>query len=358
MIASAYQLDFATMFCGNDENVSLDRQAFILFHPDDHAEDLELIVRWLLIHHVEVYTLRVDGAWDHFKSRILKGETGVIIAHPTFKRFWCIPDFGKVLLKNVRVWSVGFQRAVDSEPQYGCIEMFPHGGMIYITDDVFEKEPLKALEMIALFIRKIDQCKSVPGPANPEHFVNDRCLLWRLAVRPELMRALWDWCDAHGEEIDAGEPAAQARAQLYMLLSESHYIEQDVPGEWVLQPDDFWPIISERQEVSEVYFQALRHGQKYANETQVELFAGTVIDYRRDYRHFSIVHTEPAKVDWQSRWHNIDEVMTPDEYIAYMRQGNRFEFYIPEDTESAESEKDILPMSSSAPMDISSPETV
>jgi chromo domain-containing protein 1 len=355
MIGGACRLEFRNVFCSNsDETMYLDRRAFLLFHPDDHAEELEVIVRWLLMHHVEVYTLHVDGAWDHFQCKISEGGSGVIMAHPTYKRFWTIPKFGQVLRSNVRVWSVGSQYAAECDQQlsatgvpvrYDCIEIFPHGGIIYITDDVFEKEPALAFMIIALFIQKVDQCGSVPGPLDLWKFVNDRCLLWRLAVRPELIQATWDWCEAHAAEIDAGEPAAQARAHLYRLLTESHYIEQDCPGEWTKRPDDYWPIISERREVSEAYFKALQHGQEQANDLQVEQFAGTVIDLRRDYRHFSVVHTEPSKVDWQSRWHNIDEVMTPEQCIEYLEQpahGNRFEFYIQDSSDLSEGEWDIV----------------
>ena len=370
LIGDACRLDIERIFCSNiDETVRLDRRAFLLFHPEDHAEEHELIVRWLLMHHVEVYTLLVDGAWDHFESKILGGGSGVIMAHPTFKRFWSIPDFGQVLLKNIRVWSVGWQYGAEWDQQlsitgvparYDCIEIFPHGGIIYITDDVFEKEPALAFAIIALFIRKIDQCGSVPGPADPSKFVNDRCLLWRLAVRPELMQATWDWCEAHSAEIDAQEPAAQARAQLYRLLTESQYIEQDCPGAWALRPDDYYPIISERREVSDGYFQALQQSQEKANDAQVEMFAGTVIDLRRDYRHFSVVHTEPSKVDWQSRWNNIDEVMTPEQCIEYLQrkigQENRFEFFIQPSTEvSSDGDWDMVSDSQSlASMDTSS----
>jgi hypothetical protein len=62
----------------NSDAIS-DRRAFVLFHPEDHMEELELITRWLLMHHVEVYSFWSDGAWKHFKEQIAKGGTGVII---------------------------------------------------------------------------------------------------------------------------------------------------------------------------------------------------------------------------------------------------------------------------------------
>lgn len=72
-IEQACTLDFTDMF------KSVDRKAFLLFHPEEHAEELDIIMRWLLMHHVEVGNAWYDGSWDYFKHQILKGGSGVII---------------------------------------------------------------------------------------------------------------------------------------------------------------------------------------------------------------------------------------------------------------------------------------
>lgn len=217
-IEKTLKLDFSKMFVYNNDQFSdttLERCAFLLFHPEEHMEELELITRWLLLHHVKLYSFRSDGAWDHFKRQITVGRTGTIIAHPNFEHWADIPDFGEVLKGKVRVWSVGLQEELEFDPQvstfepemrYDCIEIFPHGGIIYITDDVFLKEPQKALGIFELFFEKIKQCRRVAGPIDPWKRVDDGCLLWRIAVRPELMQDLYDKSVKHEAEIEARDP--------------------------------------------------------------------------------------------------------------------------------------------------------
>lgn len=79
-IENACNLHFATIFCSNlDKNVYLDRRAFLVFHPQDHMEETELITRWLLMHHVEVCGLWIDGSWNYFKQALLDGASGVVL---------------------------------------------------------------------------------------------------------------------------------------------------------------------------------------------------------------------------------------------------------------------------------------
>lgn len=94
-------------------------------------------------------------------------------------------------------------------PQQDCIEIFPRGGVIYITDEVFEQKPIEALRLVAAFVRQVDICRTVLGPVDPWKHVNDGCLLWRLAVRPGLMQTIYDWCIKHEAEVEAKDPAAQ-----------------------------------------------------------------------------------------------------------------------------------------------------
>jgi chromo domain-containing protein 1 len=106
-----------------------------------------------------------------------------------------------VLQKKIRLWSIGHQEAYEYDPamstspptyRFDRIEIFPHGGMIYITDDVFEQQPQQALRLIELFFVKIERCRQVDGPVDPWKRVDDGCLLWRLGVRPELMQSIYD----------------------------------------------------------------------------------------------------------------------------------------------------------------------
>jgi len=67
-IAQIYNLDLNEMFLVPGGENMLEHRAMLLYHPEEHSEDLELITRWLLMHNVEVGSLWYDGAWSHFRE--------------------------------------------------------------------------------------------------------------------------------------------------------------------------------------------------------------------------------------------------------------------------------------------------
>ena len=125
-----------------------------------------------------------------------------------------LPSFGKLLTQDVRVWSVGVQPpwyevGVGPEPtemERNRINIFPHGGFIYITDDVFHHTPQLALKIISLFFDKIELLRKLDSPVLPWLEVPDAFLIWRICVRPELMDYLYQKCNDNEAEIAAENP--------------------------------------------------------------------------------------------------------------------------------------------------------
>lgn len=82
--------------------------------------------------------------------------------------------------------------------------------------------------------------------------------------------------------------------------------------------------------IEDYYYSALGRSQHEANTKMVEFYAGVAVELRDYYRHYFVVHTDPAAVDWQNTYKNIDEVMTPEAFIECLKQpgkGNRFDFF-------------------------------
>ena len=135
-------------------------------------------------------------------------------AHPDFVHYIDLPGFGKLLTQDVRVWSVGVQPpwyevGVGPEPtemERNRINIFPHGGFIYITDDVFHHTPQLALKIISLFFDKIELLRKLDSPVLPWLEVPDAFLIWRICVRPELMDYLYQKCNDNEAEIAAENP--------------------------------------------------------------------------------------------------------------------------------------------------------
>jgi chromo domain-containing protein 1 len=225
--------------------------------------------------------------------------------------------------------------------QHDCIEIFPIGGLIYITDDVFEEKPHLALEIVKLFLAKINMLRKLAGSDSPWEDINDVELYWRLCVRPELMAYLFQRCEEQEEALEAGELKAVARATLYTLLSDPRLIEQDSPIQPLHDKVDNFPILSERRMFTEGepidYFKALSHSRQEANLRMIRYYSGLHVDMRQDYRYFYVVHTdplEPCAQQWKEEIQTLSDVITPERYVAELSKdgqsqssGQLSEFY-------------------------------
>lgn len=107
---------------------------------------------------------------------------------------------------------IEYDPALSLDPpvyRYGPVEIFPVGGFIYITDEVFDKEPQVALKIIELFFAKIEKLKQYKGMPSLGRQVETANLLWRLCVRPELMKYLFDYCEKYANRVDSGDAEMQ-----------------------------------------------------------------------------------------------------------------------------------------------------
>jgi hypothetical protein len=87
-IELALKITFTDLFEWGDDGtkrIMLDRKAFLLYHPTDHTEQLDLITRWLLMHHVEVCSAWLPGGWHYYKQLVARGWSGIVIVS---KHLW------------------------------------------------------------------------------------------------------------------------------------------------------------------------------------------------------------------------------------------------------------------------------
>jgi chromo domain-containing protein 1 len=220
---------------------------------------------------------------------------------------------------------------------HDCIELFPLGGIIYITEDVFEETPHLALQIIKLFIAKVEKVRVTKGGKNSDMLH----LYWRLGVRPELMDYLFRKCEGQAKELDAGEPAVQARGQLYELLGDTNLIAQDRSDQPMGAKWDTFPIMSEPRVFAErdpiEYWNTLARSRDEANSRMVQHYASIHLEQRRIYRYYYVVHTDHLAVEaeqWQQKIQTITDVITPQQCIDELsREGGDegqqklFDFY-------------------------------
>jgi chromo domain-containing protein 1 len=212
----------------------------------------------------------------------------------------------------------------DSPPTlvHDCIEIFPVGGFVYITDEVFEQKPQLALAIMQAFFANIDRQRLLDGAVSPWQEVHDASVLWRLCVRPELMASLFRQCEEREAELEAGLSDITAVAELYIMLSETNYIEQDSPAQPLSVSSDKFPVMSERRMIAEEepvgYFKAREQSLEEGNLRMIRYYAGLQSDLRRDYRHFFIVHTDPTAdcaKQWKEEIQSIAAVITPEQCV-------------------------------------------
>lgn len=255
-----------------------------------------------------------------------------------------------MLRKQVRLWSLGVQTNIEHDPaalncpsdtRLDCIEIFPVGGLIYITENVFEEVPQLALRIIKLFCTKIDSIHKLSGSKKPWQEVQEVNLHWRLCVRPELMEYLFQRCEEQEKELKAGDADVSARAELYTLLSDGKLIEQDTPVRPPESKCDSFPIMSERRIIAEGqpldYFEALARSQEEATTRMIHYYGCVHIDMRRDYRHFYVVHTDPRATcasHWKSKNQVLSDIITPEKCVQELSKdvlgpdpSSMFDFY-------------------------------
>jgi len=211
--------------------------------------------------------------------------------------------------------------------QHDCLEIFPVGGLIYLTEDVFENKPQLALQIMRQFFAKIDKLRKLEGPVSLWQEVDDAPLLWRLCVRPELMEYLFTRCEEQSSLLDARDPDALARATLYNLLSENNYIEQDHPVLPLSVNADRYPVMSERRIIAEAqplnYFATATRDPEEATRRMIRYYAGLHVDMRRDYRHFYVVHSEPFAPrarEWKKDIQTITDVIGPERCLVELKK--------------------------------------
>lgn len=353
MLEKTNLLDFEEMFScngGRNGDILAGRNAFVLYHPVIHMKQHEQITRWLLLNHVDVLNgyHGIPAAWDMFKKLILGGNSGIIIAHPDFDGYASLPGFGDVLRGTVRLWSIGYQEPPNYDMwnpktqhlEFSRQEIFPHGGIIYITDDVFLQTPQLALRIFEHFFDMVEAGRRVdPGYMQENMKVNDGLLLWRIGARPELMQWIGDTAVAHQSTLGQFNANIAALESLYKLLNSTSYID---PDPTLYSPEnrppenrrlDYYPVISAREDFARqigLYYDAKAVSQHEANTDMVNHYSGLVVVESRLYRQFFVVHTDAVGIgaQWKETFANIDEVMTGERCVEYFEcgtKGNRFE---------------------------------
>lgn len=208
------------------------------------SEEHDLFIRFLQENGAEeIYSMQNIGsqeinsnsAWAYFVKNV---KSGTIIFHDAFIRYDLVPRLANHLLRgSVNVWKTSLSPMHPGEKHPHLVRLFPHGGILLLTESLVLYRPRETLRILMWFRRV-----HIPGKAPGT---------WKLAVRPRVREWLLDIMDAYA---DSGKDIFGCSIQIFAdIYTEIYWLLQTPdPGdnglmccEWDYEtPTDEAPIVS------------------------------------------------------------------------------------------------------------------
>ncbi|GAB1737950.1 hypothetical protein NU219Hw_g2463t1 [Hortaea werneckii] len=300
-----------------------DRAVFICW-PEQQRADMELIAEYLQGENCKIYSSNDPGAWEYFRHKYGKTPSA-IICHPDAP-IYEMSKLYSLLINNGHAKFVAVSRhrangdTEHGHPLFQSHNIFPHGKVIFITDDVFYYNPDKAAEIIERFVR--DNAAKPVGGQHDRIAVRPGIKSWlaNLALERTSDRGRKDlrWMNLYHKICPLCPPEDEDPDESGHLLPSSNLIS--------IHPDEL------------PSFQGLwEKDEKAATDLMVNWFAGFAFAESKHFRRFFVCHeakgggtvqdengraTNRVPVDpktWSTKYSHI-AVMTPDEILSEMQR--------------------------------------
>ncbi|KAI7157844.1 hypothetical protein KC349_g5278 [Hortaea werneckii] len=300
-----------------------DRAVFICW-PEQQRADIKLIAQYFQGLKCRVYSSNDPGAWEYFRHKYSKAPS-TVICHPDAP-IWEMSKLYSLLINNGHAKFVAVSRRSTNgdtehgQPLFQSHNIFPHGKVIFITDDVFCYNPNKAAEIIEQFVRD-----NAAKPVGGQHD--------RIAARPGIKSWLAKLALEHTS--DRGRQDLRWMNLYHKICTLCPLEDED--------PDDFGRLLPSSNLISippdELpSFQGLwEKDEGAATELMVNWFAGFAFAESKHFRRFFVCHgpssggiavDENGKAvnkvpkdpkNWSAKYSHI-AVMTPDEILNEMQR--------------------------------------
>jgi hypothetical protein len=274
------------------------KKSVCLFFPDADEAERSMWAIYFKNIGAGIFSYGVKGSWQTFSH----DERGAIIVHPDFVGFNFVPNLGKQLMAKRTVYQLGFDRREHgSNAPFEARPLFPYGTTVLITDEIYEKHPQAALQILKHLI-KANQGKP--------HIV----WTWKLAGRRGIKHWLLDLAQKHIVELHAGD---ETRFHLYYALEEifaSEFEDEDDPQ----HPVDDAPLITMPEIMMEDYgakWEVGGAGREECLDTIVMWFAVEAIVNRWGCRRNVVVHEGPVPEKWVKQNQHV-VFYTPEKYLS------------------------------------------
>ncbi|PYH99931.1 hypothetical protein BO71DRAFT_341857 [Aspergillus ellipticus CBS 707.79] len=273
-------------------------EAFFLMFPQGsgalHQEFLTLQA-FLKTRNPVIYSCYQQDDWEKFARTV---TVGVVLFHESFVDFHTLPFFKSLIDKQFNFWSVSLNRPLEyADHPCHFQRIFPHGGVLMITEDFMVLEPESVIIILTWFHDWIK--RKFPGK-------------WKIMFRPGVL----DWV------LQQPEPADESRAGIWLTIyrlilqlctpsaydtpigevltgSTDEYIESNV-----ISPPTLPNYGSRKEDDSPDIPKGLSQDQRNTDHL-IEFFAGWGLVNRHRYRRFVVLTRTKPQPRWEA-WQHIE----------------------------------------------------
>ncbi|KAL1848092.1 hypothetical protein Plec18170_008267 [Paecilomyces lecythidis] len=308
-ILSQYDITFRNLATVNGSKSKTLAQVFYIWYPESAEAEYQVLVEFLKRHKVVTYSNRLPEDWERFARTV---SHGVVIFHGDFLNFHDLPYFLDLTRKEINFWSVSLAAPLPyAERPTHLQRIFPHGGVILLTEDLFLYDQDCVVVILAWFEDYVR--RRTPGS-------------WKIMFRPDILN--WLLKKAGEFETKSMEERKKARwLDMYCLILKllpRHYHYHHDPRnpphiEGGREEDGTYnPVISFRsipnyghrqEDECAAIPKGLRQDQRDTDHL-VEFFAGWSIVNSHKFRRF-IVASHYTQERWKA-WNHLE-----------LRQGGR-----------------------------------
>ncbi|KAK4505045.1 hypothetical protein PRZ48_003008 [Zasmidium cellare] len=280
-------LDSETIFPEKELKKHPVRAVFLMI-PADHQAELAVFKEYFAALKCKVYHSGQAGAWDYFRKKF--SSSCALIVHPDVQ-LWRIPELYAFLASTgggVRMFSIGVNPTValleEREPEFTCDRLFPHGMVIFITDDTFRNDPEQATSIINAFIEA-----HRPKPPGGETS--------RIAARPGILEWLLNLVVENTADRGRKDDRWMALYNAMCKLSVLDLKDEDLDDDPELADDPLF-LISLSPELLPAMEDLKATGDRdAATDMAVDWFAGWSLLHASSFRKFVVCHEARVGVD-------------------------------------------------------------
>ncbi|KAF2168029.1 hypothetical protein M409DRAFT_21475 [Zasmidium cellare ATCC 36951] len=263
-------------------------RAVFLMIPLDHHAELVVLKEYFAALKCKVYHSGQAGSWDYFRTRF-SGSCALIV-HPDIQ-LWRIPGLYGFLASagaGVRMFSIGVNPTVamleERDAEFTCDRLFPHGMVVFITDDAFINDPEQATSVINAFI---DAHRTKPQGGETS----------RIAARPGILEWVLDLAMENTAERGRQDNRWMLLYNAMCKLSRLDVKDEDLDDDSELEEDPLFLISLSPELLSELEDLKESGDQSAATDLAVDWFAGWSLVHACRFRKFVVCHEPRFGVD-------------------------------------------------------------